>query len=493
MRDPHASDRTGILRNTALLGLSRVLDRISGFGVSLLIAPHLGAEGLGTYFGAIAVYSVIAIAGEAGTTNFLVREISRDPSRTSELVVHVSLVAIVISAGLMALALIVTPYLGYSEQLELAVSIVCLAILPTVLNSVQEAVFVAHGRVEFEAIANLLLSVTYIGLAALLLADGHGVASVLRVYVGLEYAVTIAYFVVINVAIARLRGPVSLPHSWRLAVEMRHFTASSGLAALFSRPEIVILSLLATEREIGYYGAAVRIAELPLFVPQVFMANVFPLLSRAYGTAEERFRELQATAVRLMLAFSLPLAALLLACAGGLVTLFYGDELEPAAPVLRILAANVVIFSLISVFWRSLAARGLQRTVLGVQASTIGLRLGGAIALIAPFDAIGAAVATVGGSAVQLGLLSRAATRSGAGVRVLGTAVRLAGCAAAGGAVAAVLGDVSVLVALCAGALVYGVATALTRALPPEDRERLRSLPGVRRLRRPRAAQGSSQ
>lgn len=490
MRDPYASDRTGILRNTALLGVSRVLDRISGFGVSLLIAPHLGAEGLGTYFGAIAVYSVIAIAGEAGTTNFLVREISRDRSRTSELVVHVSVIAIFLSAILMTLAELVTPHLGYSEQLEVAVSIVCLGILGTVLNSVQEAVFVAYGRVEFEAIANVFLSATYIGLAALLLADGHGVASVLRVYVGLEYVVTIAYFVLINRAIARLRGPVSLRHSWQLAVEMRHFTASSALAALFSRPELVILSLMASERVVGYYGAAVRIAELMLFVPQVFMANVFPLLSQAYETAEERFRELQATAIRLMLAFSLPIAALLFATAGGVITLFYGDDLAPATDVLRILAANVVFFSLISVFWRSLAARGQQRTVLGVQVSTIGLRLGGAVALIAPFDAVGAAIATVGGSALQLALLARGAARSGAGVRMVASGLRLAGCAALGGAVAALLGGIPVIVALAAGAVTYLVAVLVSRALPAEDRERLLDLPGVRRLRRrePRAA-----
>src|SRR4051794_19004542 len=188
MRESDASDRTGVLRNTALLALSRVLDRVSGFAVSLLIAPKLGADGLGTYFAAIAVYSVIAIAGEAGTTNFLVREISREPGRTADLVLHVSVVAIGVSGLLMAGTQIVTPHLGYSEQLELSVSIVCLAILPTVLNSVQEAVFVAHGRVEFEAVANLIVATTYIGLAALLLHSGHGVPAVLRAYVALEYA-----------------------------------------------------------------------------------------------------------------------------------------------------------------------------------------------------------------------------------------------------------------------------------------------------------------
>src|SRR3954447_1593909 len=148
-----ASDAPGggsVLRNTAFLAVSRILDRVSGFAVSLLIAPRLGATGLGTYFAAMALYSVIAIAGEAGTTNFLLREISRDRSRTAAYIVHVTLLAIALSLALMLAAELVIPFLGYSDELELAVSIICLAILPTVLNSVQEAVFVAYGRVEFE-------------------------------------------------------------------------------------------------------------------------------------------------------------------------------------------------------------------------------------------------------------------------------------------------------------------------------------------------------
>src|SRR4051794_22014375 len=112
MLEPDASGRTGVLRNTAFLAFSRVLDRISGFAVSLLIAPKLGATGLGTYFAAVALYGVIAIAGEAGTTNFLVREISRDRSRTAAYVAHVSLVALAVSALLMGAAELVIPHLG---------------------------------------------------------------------------------------------------------------------------------------------------------------------------------------------------------------------------------------------------------------------------------------------------------------------------------------------------------------------------------------------
>ena len=89
-----------MLRSTVLLALSRILERASGFVLSLFIAPKLGASGLGTYAAAMAIYGVIAIASDAGTTNFLVREISRDRTRTSIYVVHLSVVAIAVAAAL---------------------------------------------------------------------------------------------------------------------------------------------------------------------------------------------------------------------------------------------------------------------------------------------------------------------------------------------------------------------------------------------------------
>jgi O-antigen/teichoic acid export membrane protein len=59
MSDPGESAASGgrrVLKNTAALAVARLLDRASTLVVALLIASSLGAEGLGAYSIAMAVY-----------------------------------------------------------------------------------------------------------------------------------------------------------------------------------------------------------------------------------------------------------------------------------------------------------------------------------------------------------------------------------------------------------------------------------------------------
>src|SRR4051794_25748540 len=311
MTSPDTGGARQVMRNTVLLAVSRLTDRASTFILAIIIAPKLGPAGLGTYAAAMALYSLMAIAGEAGTTNFLIREISKDDSRTGSYIVHLSVMAFG-ACGVLTLVLEAVTHRLYSGDLRTSMAIIELAVLATVLNSIQEAAFVSYGRTEFEAIATLVQSTLYVVIGAWLLHAGHGVPSLMVAYVALEYAVTGVYFILI----ARYIAPLRLQFRWRLAkrlaFEIRAFTASSALAALFARPEIIILSLVASSTQVGYYGAAVRIAELPLFVPQVFMTNVFPLMSRAFGTDERRFESLHDRSIKYMLAFSLPITAFLI-------------------------------------------------------------------------------------------------------------------------------------------------------------------------------------
>ena len=165
-----------------------------------------------------------------------------------------------------------------------------------------------------------------------------------------------------------------------------------------------------------------RIAELGLLLPDVFMINVFPVLSGAFRTAEDVFARWQRIAVRAMLAYSLPLAACLLVGADDIVRLLFGDGFETAATVLRLLALNIVFFSLGAVFWRSLVARDGQRENVVIQSAMAVTRVGLGIVLIIPRLAVGAGIAGAATAGLNWWLLARATGRAGAPERVLALA-----------------------------------------------------------------------
>ncbi len=463
-----------VLRNSAVLMVSKILERATGFVMAILVTAHLGVDGLGIYATGWAIYALISTAGEAGATNYLVREISRDGSRTASYTVHLSIVAAIVAAGLTVLAEIVVAHIGYTAEMRAAVAVILLAIVPKVLNMIQEGVFVAHGKVAYETFTRLIASCTYVAIAAWMLAGGADVVELLRVFVAIEACVCVVYFVLINAFIARLWVRLSTQLAWQLVKEVRLFAASSAIAALFSRPEIVILSLLATPREVGLFSAGMRIAELGLLLPDVFMINVFPVLSGAFRTAEDVFARWQRIAVRAMLAYSLPLAACLLVGADDIVRLLFGDGFETAATVLRLLALNIVFFSLGAVFWRSLVARDGQRENVVIQSAMAVTRVGLGIVLIIPLSAVGAGIAGAATAGLNWWLLARATGRAGAPERVLALAWPFLPPAAVTAATAWILLDrVPTPVALFAAALVYVPAALATGAINAEDRSLL--------------------
>jgi O-antigen/teichoic acid export membrane protein len=477
-----------VVTNSAVLAVSKILERASGFVVGVLIANRLGADGLGVYAAAWAVYGVIAVAGVAGTTEYLVREISRDRSCTAAYTVHLSVLAVAFAAVLMCVAQLAARSVGYSAELQASVSIMLLAILPKVFNAIQEAVFVAYGKVAYQTMTRLWSATGYVVLAAWMLEQGAGVPSLVRAFVLMEYGVAVVYFIRINRSIVRLRPSFRLSLAGRLLRELRAFAASSLLAALFARPEIVLLSLMASEREIGYYSAAIRVAELPLTLYEVFMVNVFPMLSESFRRTEDRFAAWLRASVRVVLCTSLLFAACCLALADGIVTLLYGEGFGPAATVLRVLGVNVVLFALISVLWRSLVARERQGVNATLQLATVVLRLGSGVALIAPFAAVGAAVSSGVSSLAHVVLLLRAGARSGAPVAILRLAWRFLLAAAATGLAMWALGRwLPLPAALATGSVVYVVTAWRLGAIGAADLDVLRGalrLPERRRRSR---------
>jgi O-antigen/teichoic acid export membrane protein len=474
---PHGSGARGVFKNTTMLAIARVIERGTTLVLTLVIAAELGAAGLGTYATAMAVYGVIAIAGEAGTTMFLIRELSKDHSRTSSYVVHLSALAVIVSVVLMAASQLVVRHVGYSSEVETSVSVVLLAILPRTLNSIQEAVFIAHGRTQFETLTTFVWSVLYLGLSVVLLIDGYGIESLLIAYVVIQYVVTAVYYGFITRFIARLRWRFQWPLARRLLIEIKAFTASSALGALFARPEIIILSLLSTTEEVGYYSAAVRIAETWLFIPQVFMNNVFPLLSRSHDVGDDRFRSIQARAIKYTLAYALPLTAGMVAAADQIIPALFGDDFDASIDSLQLLAITVTLFSLISVLWRSLSARGRQDVVLRVQVVVIAARLGLATLLIIPLASLGAAIATMAGTALQLLLMARAARKHDARPDIFRLGWRLGAAALITGILTWLLGRwLELWLVVPAAVATYFAAVVLLRAFSADDLRLFRTI-----------------
>ena len=430
----------------------------------------LHADGLGIYSAALGYYALIALAGGMGSTNFLVREIAKDLSRTTRYVVHLSVMTSAASAALTVAFVLALPYLGYSDELSVSMYVIVLAIIPGTLNTIQNAVFVAHQRVEFVTYTTLISTIANIAISLYLLMSGYGVTSLLIAFVVMQYLVAIFYFYFINRHIAVLRWEFDFSFALSLLRGVKTFAALSILGGLFARPEIIILSLVHTEAQIGLYSAALRIVDLWHMIPQTFMINVFPVLSRSYHLADQKSRTIQEKSIKYLLAISLPLSVGMAVTAKPIVSLVYGTNFANSIPALQLLAWNVPLFSLSSVLWRVLAARGQQDLVLRVRIITLFTRLGGGYVLISQFGVVGAAITAMTNLLFNVFLLIMYIKQDGTQIDLFRTGWRFAISALGMGIFTWTLsGHLHLGILVPLAAVVYALLVFLFKAFAPED------------------------
>src|SRR5437870_44247 len=139
----------GILRNTAALAAARIVERSSTVILSFVVARRLGAAGLGIYSAAMVFFGLISLAAEMGFSIYLVCGIANDQGRPSRSVIHLGIMTVILSLVVISVSWLIVPHLGYSSELMASVYVVILAAIPGTLKTIQEAVFIAHQRVEF--------------------------------------------------------------------------------------------------------------------------------------------------------------------------------------------------------------------------------------------------------------------------------------------------------------------------------------------------------
>ena len=271
-----------------------------------------------------------------------------------------------------------------------------------------------------------------------------------------------------------VRGTVPLLPSfnvarWRaLLREVLPFAAATIVAAIYFRASLIVLELVSTTSETGYYGVALRVTEVLLAVPNLLVGAAFPIFARAARDDHDRLsygvdRVFQASVVLgglLVVALSLG--------ATFVIDVVAGDDFAPSAGVLRIQAVALMCsFATTTLFYALLSLR-MHRAILFIACTVLVVNVVLAATLGAAYGADGAAYATLAsevvGLAVALAVVRRSASVRGS-VAWRGRA--RGGCRRRGAPPALVPGLPSVAAAAL-GSVIYVAAVWAVGAVPRE-------------------------
>ena len=455
-------------RNFLSITLSDLARRLVGFFAVAYLARTIGTSGFGIVNIGFTVLAYAMLASSAGLGTFGTREIARGGSAdvVGSIVGIRLFFALPVFATIWIVASLVVHDPGTAHVIILCSASIFAgaAMLDWYFLGKEEMAVVGIGR-GISAVLYLLL------LFALVRSPGDLIWVAVAAVAG-DVGATLFL-----VAVYRRRvGPIRLhiePGASRNIVG-RSLLLSGGaiLAYLSTNLPTLILGALKTNSEVGLFSAASKLVVVLLAIDRVLGALLLPAASRISAESPDRLATRLDLAMKWIVVTALPLTVGGMMLSGKLVTAVYGAQFADAAPVFRILIWFFFCTMIHTVLAAGLLALGQERLYTKSMGISALLYASTVVLLSSIFGIVGTAVAVAASELVTVILMQYQFARfvklqTGVHIMKALPAVVVMGFGVY------CMGSLSWMIAVVAGAVLYGGTLLLTRALTRTDIESL--------------------
>lgn len=304
----------------------------------VFLARELGSAALGKWAFAVNFTAIAAVFLDLGFDALIVREVARDRSSSSKYAGNIIIMKVVLSTVVFGLIAIIISLVHFPHDTALAVLILGVYIMLNALSAVFVQIFQAFEKMEYSASLSVFgyLIATSLGLAFVF--TGHGVVAIASAFVIAGLLKLIVSFLLCSKRFIKPHIEIDLDF-WKSTAKSGLAVAMLPMSAIISvRTDTIILSLMKTDAEVGWYNAA-NILPLGLGdIPMILMFALLPLMSTSFLTSPGSLRTIYEKSLTSLFMVGLAMAAGMCLLSGRIIPLLYGGEFEPSVVALQMLS-----------------------------------------------------------------------------------------------------------------------------------------------------------
>lgn len=365
-----SSQSAKVARNSIAPIILNLFNRGIDFVLAIVIYRLLSQEMVGVYNFAIVVFVWFDIFTNFGLDLFLIREVSRDKSRSGYYLFNTSFLRFLLSLigfGLLLLFLFFWQN-NVGEPLPqdglIALVLLYFGLFPASLSKGMTSLYYAHEQAEKPAAIATITSINKAVFGVIVLLLGWGIVGLAGVSI-INNMITLAVLVWAG---KNFIGDLPKRPQFKLIREMvsesyplllNHF-----LATIFFQIDIVILQAQRGAVVVAQYSTAYKWLFALNIIPSFFTQALFPLLSRQASEDKATFKRTYAFGLKLMVALSLPVAVGFTVLATPLTLILAGETYLPnGAIALTIMIWSIPLGWINSLTQYALIALDLQRYI----------------------------------------------------------------------------------------------------------------------------------
>jgi len=372
---------------------SDAMNRATSFVLYALVARRLGAHEFGQLALALSLFYTFQIFAIGGLKTLIIREVARDRAQTGDHFLNGAAIVVATSLCTMAAAFGFVRLMNYAADTSLVICLLSLGLLPSALSAVCEAIFQAWEEMRLIPWVNVPGNLCKVGSAFLLLSSKQGLFAIIVVLLLSMLAVAAAECWILVRRFPVRGARLDFRSALRMARSALTFLGIDGSVAIESSLNLILLSKLSSESQVGFYSAAVQLMAPVLLVYQSIAQTILPMLCKEIGPDSLRLKQTAERATEFLLALALPTVVGAIFLGDWLLVLAYRNPVFlQAFPALRIIFCVLVLQVFSSMLGQVLVAVRRERVVLRIAVVDILLNICIGWLLIGRFGLVGAAI-----------------------------------------------------------------------------------------------------
>lgn len=381
------------LKKAAWYSVENLTTIIFGLFTVVVVARIFGPENLGKLSMIQAISAVAMFMVVLGLDHIVVRDLAKKPDHYGYIttVLIVQMIGSLLHGGVVLLCL----YLISDGAIDATLLIICLAVFLTTYFS-RATVFKLYfqaindpKKIAYSALISRLCALLYLCIALYFEFQYQFVVFFIPLQAFLQFVILLYDF--IKSTKHKFVFGFDAKLAKKLLVEALPLIGSSILFPLFMQADILLISMLMTEKDVGIYSAAGRLITQFVFIGHIITMTFYVSLSNKKTNNDEDQDQFIQGLVALLFSMAFVIALFCCVFADQIIALLYGDKFLGAGDVLAILAWKWVFIFPAALYSRILILDGLGKYEFIKSLVVAGLSLSLNYLLIPQFGLIGAA------------------------------------------------------------------------------------------------------
>lgn len=375
------------------------------------ISSFLGVEGYGTYTAIYDFLAFFAILADLGLFTIAIREMGKGHRERDFIVGNILGMRILLATLAMSLAVLVAFLLPpYRDSfIPVGVAIASLGVFMNLMHGTVSSVLQLELKMQYSILG--LVGGKFLNLAWVLavvfwfFAGDPGSTAFYNLILSgtIGNFFSFLYTLFYSARYAKIRPTFNFDYWKEIALTATPYGLALMLNMIYFRIDGLMILFMKGERELGFYGPAVRILEILSVISVYFMNSILPSMSAAIKKGGEGLKELLRFSSEFLVMAALPILTGIFVLARPLIELIAEPEFltQPELGIygsdvaLRILVFANLFGFLANLFTYSLVAVNLQSRLLWINAAAALLNVGSNFYFISHWGFRGAAFTSV--------------------------------------------------------------------------------------------------